>query len=132
VLSEVELMSIRLAKLVGVAALCMPVIASAAARDWCYDAKFVPVESLSKLPSEVQVLMGVGKTGTDGMADRDQPYQVGDVILEDLPFRRFLNGAVAPSCVRAVVEFGGRVHSLHQWNFELTNSGWVRRNDMLR
>lgn len=51
---------------------------------------FHEVRNLKELPAGVQSALGVGKSGLDGIADHGGKYNPTDVILSDLPMRRFL------------------------------------------
>ena len=68
---------------------------------------FHEVRNLKELPAGVQSALGVGKSGLDGIADHGGKYNPTDVILSDLPMRRFLFAGVDGDATLVAVEHGG-------------------------
>ena len=84
----------------------------------------VQVRTLDGLPRDVNALLGQGKGGPDGIADRGQPFNKTDVVDSRLPMRRFIVGGSSLSAVLVAYEQGGRGSSVQALGFVLEPSGW--------
>jgi hypothetical protein len=91
------------------------------------DAPWVEAQSLRELPAGVQVLLGVGLPAReDGIADRGENYNPGDVIVDDtIPGRRFVLGVVSGDSVVVAVERGGRGSSVQTLEFKQVGTTWA-------
>ena len=64
-------------------------------------------QSLRELPAGIQALLGVG-LGADGIADRGEDFNEGDVRADNMPTRRFALAVVHGDVAMVAVEQGGR------------------------
>jgi hypothetical protein len=83
---------------------------------------FREVTSLSALPPSVQAALGVGRTGSDGIADRNGKYNPTDVVDSSLPMRRFLIAGLDQDTALVAVEHGGRGWRVEVFLFADTNN----------
>ena len=65
------------------------------------------VRSLRQLPPPVQMALGVGISGLEGIADRNGKYNPTDVVDSRLPMRRFLIAGVDADSALVAIERGG-------------------------
>jgi hypothetical protein len=70
------------------------------------------VTSLAALPASVRRALGADSTGLYGMAEKGQPFNVGDAVVEPLPMRRFITAGHDGDTWLAAFEQGGIVHSV--------------------
>ena len=70
------------------------------------------VPALAELPAAVQSELGVGRPGTDGVADRGRPFNVTDVVMDNLPMRRFLTAGRDGDTWLVALERGGRAYNV--------------------
>ena len=85
------------------------------------------VNSLTKLPYEVQELLGRSKHDLDGIADVGEKFNSGDVIASSsVPMRRLVSGIAGTNCIRLVVEHGGSGYGKTQLEFERLERGWIQ------
>lgn len=99
--------------------------AFAAGKIDCSGISFSEARSLVELPGEVGALLGTGRRGSEGIADRGAKFNATDVILdEQLPWRRFGLAAVSASCILVAVEHGGRGYSVELWAFARSGDRW--------
>ncbi|MEO8343477.1 MAG: hypothetical protein ABI536_06620 [Gallionella sp.] len=90
----------------------------------CSNESFSEVNSLSKLPGEIGELLGKSISGTNGIADRGEKFNITDVVFEQLPFRRFNLAAISSNCVFAAIEHGGRGYYIELWKFRRDKDKW--------
>ena len=103
-------------------AFVMPVELAHAA---CDEPRFVEERSLAALPAAIRNLLGADRKDHDGLADKDQPFQATDVIIEpDLPARRFRLAAVGANCIVVEIERGGIGYSIDAQAFEKFGLDW--------
>lgn len=89
-------------------------------------AGWTSVQSLRDLPAGVQVLLGVGLAPEDGIADKGEPYNDSDVLLENSPpGRRFALGLLRDDAAIVAVEQGGRGRSVTAVEFRQNGSTWT-------
>lgn len=95
-------------------------------------AGWTSVQSLRDLPAGVQVLLGVGLAPGDGIADKGEPYDESDVLLENAPpGRRFALGLLGgDTAIVAVEQRGGGPerglgHAVTAVEFRQTGSTWA-------
>ena len=80
-------------------------------------------QSLRELPAGIQALLGVG-LGADGIADRGEKFNEGDVRADNMPARRFALGVVNGDTVMVAVEQGGRVNAVSAVEFRQAGTLW--------
>lgn len=91
---------------------------------------WVESRSLRELPAGIQVLLGVGLPPmselprNDGIADRGEAFNSGDVIVEALPMRRFAFGLVDGDTAMVAVERGGRAYWVQALEFRRRAELW--------
>ena len=90
----------------------------------CTDGSLSEVRTLAGLPSKVNLLLGQTTTGLEGIADRDEKFNVTDVIDERLPMRRFIIAGINPTCSLVALEHGGRGYSIELVVIELSSKQW--------
>jgi len=78
---------------------------------------FREVRSLSRIPPALQESLGAGRPGTQGIADRGQPFNPTDVVDERLPMRRFVTAGTDGDDWLVAIEHGGRGHFLEVLQF---------------
>jgi hypothetical protein len=83
--------------------------------------------SLESLPTQVNSLLGRGRDGLEGIADRNGKFNVTDVVDDKLPMRRFVLAGFNDGCALVAVERGGRGHWFEVLAFERTNGKWQVR-----
>ena len=81
------------------------------------DRLFEEVQSLAELPPVIQSALGAGRSGLDGIADRGQPYNATDDVVDAWPMRRFLVAGRDRATWLVAVEHGGRGHSVEVFLF---------------
>ena len=81
---------------------------------------FHEVRSLAQLPEAIQSSLGVGRPGTDGIADRGRPFNVTDVTDSRLPMRRFLTAGHESDTWIVALERGGRSHGVDVYMYAAT------------
>ena len=75
------------------------------------------VRTLAGLPAAIQAELGVGRPGTDGVADRGRPFNVTDVTRDNLPMRRLLTAGRDGDTWLVAFERGGRAHYVEVFLF---------------
>ena len=80
---------------------------------------FQEVPSVSELPAAVQSELGVSRPGLDGVADRNQPFNVTDVVDSNRPMRRFLTAGKSGDTWLVALEKGGRGYSVEVFLFSM-------------
>lgn len=65
------------------------------------------VKTLKALPQNLRTILGVEKTGLDGIADRDGRYNATDAVDPNLPWRRFIVAGMDGDAALIAVEHGG-------------------------
>jgi hypothetical protein len=80
-------------------------------------------QSLRELPAGIQALLGVG-LGADGIADRGEDFNEGDLRADNMPARRFALGIVNGDTALVAVEQGGRAYSVSAVEFRQAGSTW--------
>jgi hypothetical protein len=80
--------------------------------------------SLGELPAGVRTLLGVGRSGRDGIADQGGPFNAGDVIVDDTPQRRFALGIANDATVVVAVEHGGIGYRVEVLEFHQVDALW--------
>jgi hypothetical protein len=94
------------------------------AEDRCSGAAVTEVRSLDALPIQLRHLFPNSTTGVGGIADRGGRFNATDVIVHDLPMRRFVLAAVGTACAVVAVEYGGRSHGFELTEYRLAADGW--------
>ena len=79
------------------------------------------VTTLHQLPPPVQMLLGVGTPGLEGIADRNGAYNPTDVADSNLPMRRFLIAGLDADSALVAIERGGLGWSVEVALFSNTN-----------
>jgi len=93
----------------------------------CSGISFSEVRSLMDLPEEVGALLGRGRPGRGGIADRNEKFDLTDAPMagdEQLPFRRFNIAAASSNCILVAVERGGRGYFVEIWVFMRSSDRW--------
>lgn len=80
------------------------------------------VDSLRRLPQEVKVLLGHGRSGIDGLVDSDSKLNVSD---PNLPMRRFKWAALNADCVFSIIERGGSHDPFEVDDFRRAPEYWI-------
>jgi hypothetical protein len=80
-------------------------------------------QSLRELPAGIQALLGVG-LGADGIADRDEDFNEGDLRADNMPTRRFALGIVNGDTALVAVEQGGGAYAVSAVEFKQAGSTW--------
>lgn len=120
-MKRVTLLTIGLAAML---AICGCALAAGQGND--RQAGWTSVQSLRDLPAGVQVLLGVGLAPDDGIADKGEPYNDSDVLLENSPpGRRFALGLLRGDAAIVAVEQGGRGRSVTAVEFRQNGSTWT-------
>jgi hypothetical protein len=109
----------------GIAASLVAVGGNASAAGQSGNGQWVEAQSLRELPAGVQVLLGVGLTPDDAIADRNERFNAGDVVTEPLPSRRFALGMVNGDTAVVAVERGGRGYSIQTLEFKQVGDTWA-------
>jgi len=73
--------------------------------------------SLRALPTSIQKALNVDRPGVDGVADRGQPFNATDVIIEPGPMRRFITAGHDGNLWLVVLEHGGIGYSVQVMEF---------------
>jgi hypothetical protein len=81
-------------------------------------------QSLRELPAGIQALLGVGLGGRDGIADRGEGFNIGDVIVDNTPQRRFALGIGNGTTTVVAVEQGGIGYSVQVLEFHQDGTMW--------
>lgn len=83
-------------------------------------------QSLRELPAGIQALLGVGLGGRDGIADRGESFNIGDVVVDNTPQRRFALGIGIGNGTTTVVavEQGGIGYSVQVLEFHQDGTMW--------
>jgi len=80
-------------------------------------------QSLRELPAGIQALLGVG-LGADGIADRGEDFNEGDIRADNMPMRRFALGIVNGDTAMVAVEQGGRAYAVSAVEFKQAGATW--------
>jgi hypothetical protein len=80
------------------------------------------VYSIHDLPKEIQVLLGYGRPGSDGVVDSDAKSNTTD---PNRPMRRFNWAAMNSDCVFAVIERGGSQDPFEVDDFRRAPERWI-------
>ena len=99
---------------------------SAAGQEYpaCGRQPLTEARSLESLPAQVKALLGRGRAGLDGIADRNGKFNVADVVDNRLPMRRFVLAGFNERCALVAVERGGRGHWFEVLAFERADGKW--------
>lgn len=81
-------------------------------------------QSLRELPAGVQALLGVGLGGWDGIADRGESVNIGDVIVDNTPQRRFALAIGNGTTTVVAVEQGGIGYWVQVLEFHRDGAMW--------
>lgn len=80
-------------------------------------------QSLRELPAGIQALLGVG-LGADGIADRGEDFNEGELGADNMPMRRFALGVVNGDTALVAVEQGGRAYAVRAVEFRQAGATW--------
>jgi hypothetical protein len=83
---------------------------------------FREVRGLVDLPTPIQSRLRVGRAGLEGIADRDHPFNVTDVVDDRLPMRRLLAAGQDGDTWLVAVEVGGVGYSVEVLLFSALDS----------
>src|SRR5579864_4414413 len=64
------------------------------------------VRSLNALPPNLQMALGVGHSGLEGIADGNGKFNQTDVVDSELPMRRFLVAGLGADTALVAIEHG--------------------------
>ena len=81
------------------------------------------VLSIFLLPNRLQEMIGVGRQGLEGIADRNEKFNVTDVIDPTLPMRRFAVAGLSSKSAIVAVERGGRGYNVQILLIPLKSAG---------
>jgi hypothetical protein len=84
---------------------------------------WMEAQSLRELPAGIQALLGVG-LGADGIADRGEDFNEGDVRADNMPTRRFALAVVHGDVAMVAVEQGGRTYAVNAVEFRQAGAVW--------
>ena len=70
------------------------------------------VKSLAALPPRIAQILGAGRRGADGIAERNAEFNRTDVVVDDMPMLRFALAAIVAECALVAIERGGRGYSI--------------------
>jgi len=92
------------------------------------------VRSLDDLPNDLRKMLPASETGSNGIADRDGPFNATDMVRPNVPTRRFTVAAVGAGCAVVAVERGGMAHHFELTEYHLMAGEWteVRRVEVLQ
>ena len=121
-------MTLGIAQILGAALISVSLIAPAQDQQICGGAPLTEARSLEKLPSQLSSLLGRGRPGVDGLADRDGNFNVTDVVDDKLPMRRFVLGGFNDNCALVAIERGGRGHWFELLTLMHTSGKWHVRS----
>lgn len=82
-------------------------------------------QSLRELPAGIQALLGVGLGGGDGIADRGDSFNIGDISVDNTPQRRFALGIGNGTTTVVAVEQGGRGYGVQVLEFHQDGKVWA-------
>ncbi|WP_322404072.1 hypothetical protein [Massilia luteola] len=85
--------------------------------------EWTEAQSLRELPAGIQALLGVG-LGADGIADRGEDFNEGDLGADNMPTRRFALGIVNGDTALVAVEQGGRAYAVRAVEFRQAGTTW--------
>jgi hypothetical protein len=85
--------------------------------------EWTEAQSLRELPAGIQALLGVG-LGADGIADRGEDFNEGDLRADNMPTRRFALGIVNSDTALVAVEQGGRAYTVRAVEFRQAGTTW--------
>ncbi len=68
---------------------------------------FREVKSLGELPQALQKVLGLGREGLGGIADRDQRYNATDAVEPGLPMHRLVTAGIDGDFALVEIEHGG-------------------------
>lgn len=85
------------------------------------------VLTVVELPSSVGEALGAKRPGYDGLADRGGKFDPTDLIVDQLPRRRFVVAGVNEETALVAVEVGGRGHYFEAIEFVKGRSTWEAR-----
>jgi hypothetical protein len=88
------------------------------------DGEWVEAQSLRELPAGIQALLGVGLGAAGGIADRGERYNAADMVVDNLPGRRFALGIVNGESAVVAVERGGRGYAVETVEFHQVGATW--------
>lgn len=94
-----------------------------AASPSCGTTPLEQVDSVTALSRELQSSLGVGNTGSDGIADRGDQFDATDVRT-GLAGRRYAMGAAGKDCAVVAIEVGGRGYRVERWVYRLDGAKW--------
>jgi hypothetical protein len=89
------------------------------------DRSLSEVLSLAGLPLGVTTALGRPKSGLDGIADRNKPFNPTDAVDSSLPMRRFIIGGVSETYALVAFERGGIGHSFEAVSYRIVGSTWT-------
>ncbi len=78
---------------------------------------FQEVRSLTELPPALRTELGADRSGPEGIADRGRPFNPTDVMVGNLPGRRFLTAGRDGETWLVAQERGGRARYLEVFLF---------------
>jgi hypothetical protein len=78
---------------------------------------FQEVRVLSDLPAGIRSELGASRSGVEGIAERNRPFNLTDVVYADLPIRRFLAAGKSGDTRLVALERGGRGYSVEVFLF---------------
>ena len=87
-------------------------------------ANWIEAQSLRELPAGIQALLGVGLGGNGGIVDQGAPFNRGDVLVDNMPQRRFALGVVNGDTVVVAVERGGIGYIVEVLEFHQAGMVW--------
>ena len=83
------------------------------------------VRSLGALPADLATILGRGKVGIGGIADRNEECSCTDVLDPKFPMRRLvLGGSNSTRVVVAIERGGGRALRIEAVNYVRLNDDW--------
>jgi hypothetical protein len=105
-------------------AILIGAIAGAQAGPGDITGNWIEAQSLRELPAGIQALLGVGLGGHDGIVDQGAPFNRSDVLVDNMPQRRFALGVVNGDTVVVAVERGGIGYRVEVLEFHQAGMVW--------
>jgi len=82
------------------------------------------IRSLAGLPEPVQHMLGHGRAPFRSIADRTEEFNATDVVVNELPMRRFALAGRTANCLLVAVEQGGYAYWIELLKFERYGESW--------
>lgn len=93
--------------------------------------QWIEIDSLFKLPVEVQHLLGAGPAAkTIRISDRNGPFNSTDVVVDNTPMERFVMAYTDDNTALVLIEHGGRGYYRDVFEFKKIDGTWKAQRPM--